>query len=90
MLCKAFSIRFDDWQHKCLAEGLDPVRANLVRLAIDGLGYAEMLRQQLPNEALRQQLLEMLLAMIQEAESSDLIIEKNQLFRSFFAAVIKF
>jgi hypothetical protein len=36
-----------------------------------------MLGQQLPNETLRQQLLEMLLVMIQEAESGDLIIEKK-------------
>jgi AcrR family transcriptional regulator len=72
-LLKPAQSRFDDWQHKCLAKGLDPVRASLVRLATDGLGYAEMLGEQLPNEALRQQLLEMLLAMIQEAESGDLV-----------------
>lgn len=41
-------------------------------LATDGLGDAEMLGRKLPNEVLRQQLLEMLLAMIVEAESSDL------------------
>ena len=70
-LLKPVQNQFDDWQHKCLAEGLDPVRASLVRLATDGLGDAEMLGRKLPNEALRQQLLEMLLAMIVEAESSD-------------------
>jgi Tetracyclin repressor-like, C-terminal domain len=70
-LLKPAQSRFDDWQHKCLEKGLDPVRASLVRLATDWLGYAEMLGQQLPNETLRQQLLEMLLATIVEAESSD-------------------
>ncbi len=71
-LLKPAQSRFDDWQHKCLEKGLDPVRTSLVRLANDGLGDAETLGQQLPNETLRQQLLEMLLAMIQEAELSDL------------------
>jgi Tetracyclin repressor-like, C-terminal domain len=70
-LLKPVQNQFDDWQHKCLAKGLDPVRASLVRLATDGLGDAEMLGRKLPNEALRQQLLEMLLAMIVEAELSD-------------------
>ncbi len=73
-LLKPVQGQFDGWQRKCLAKGLDPVRANLVRLATDGLGYAEMLGQQLPNETLRQQLLEMLLAMIVEAESVDISI----------------
>jgi AcrR family transcriptional regulator len=62
--------RFDGWQQKILVSGLDPVRASLVRLAADGFGDAELFGRTLPNAALRQDLLAMLLAMIQEAESS--------------------
>ena len=71
-LLKPVQSRFDDWQQKSLEKGLDPVRASLVRLATDGFGDAEMLGRKLPNEVLRQQLLEMLLAMIQAAELNDL------------------
>ena len=63
--------RFDAWQQKTLANGLDPVRATLVRLAADGFGDAELFGRTLPNEGLRQDLLTMLLATIQEAESID-------------------
>jgi AcrR family transcriptional regulator len=41
-LLKLVQIRFDDWQQKIEVSGLDPVRANLLRLAIDGLGMNEM------------------------------------------------
>jgi AcrR family transcriptional regulator len=67
-LLKPVQRQFDDWQRKSLEKGLDPVRATLVRLATDGFGDALLLGRQMPNETLRQQLLEMLLAMIQEAE----------------------
>jgi AcrR family transcriptional regulator len=70
-LLKPVHSQFEAWQQKSLASGLDPVRASLVRLAADGFGDAEMFGRTLPSEALRQQLLEMLLAMIQEAESGD-------------------
>jgi AcrR family transcriptional regulator len=63
--------RFNDWQQKTEANGLDPVRANLVRLAADGLGTSEMFGLSMANEAMRQQLLEMLLEIIQEAEAGD-------------------
>ncbi|WP_157259780.1 TetR/AcrR family transcriptional regulator [Chamaesiphon minutus] len=68
--------KFDAWQQKILASGLDPVRANLVRLATDGFGDAELFGYMPPNPALRQDLLAMLLAMIQEAESDDIHITK--------------
>jgi AcrR family transcriptional regulator len=70
-LLKPVQRQFDDWQYKSLEKGLDPVRASLVRLATDGFGDAQLLGRQMPNETLRQQLLEMLLATIVEAESSD-------------------
>ncbi|PSB58283.1 TetR family transcriptional regulator [Chamaesiphon polymorphus CCALA 037] len=68
--------RFDAWQQKISVSGLDPVRANLVRLAADGFGDTEMFGRTLPNAALREDLLAMLLAMIQEAESGDIRITK--------------
>jgi hypothetical protein len=68
---KPVQSQYDVWQQKLQASGLDPVRASLVRLAADGLGTSELFGMALPNESLRQQLLEMLLAMIQEAESGD-------------------
>ncbi len=70
--------RFDDWQQQLQATGLDPVRASLVRLAADGLGTSELFGMALPDESLRQPLLEMLLEMIQEAESSDRPIKSLQ------------
>jgi AcrR family transcriptional regulator len=63
--------KFDGWQQKILANGLDPVRASLVRLATDGFGDAELFGYMPPNAALHQELLAMLLAMIAEAESID-------------------
>jgi AcrR family transcriptional regulator len=63
--------RYKDWQQQIQVSGLDPVRANLVSLAADGLGTSELFGLGVPNETLRQQLLEMLLEMIHEAESSD-------------------
>lgn len=63
--------RYDDWQQQLQVNGLDPVRASLVCLAADGLGTSELFGLGLPDETLRQQLLEMLLEMIQEAESGD-------------------
>jgi Tetracyclin repressor-like, C-terminal domain len=42
-----------------------------VRLATDGLGTNEMFGLSVTDDAMRQQLLEMLLEIIQEAESGD-------------------
>jgi AcrR family transcriptional regulator len=61
--------RFDEWQQQFQASGLDPVRANVVGLAADGLGNSDLFRIGMPNEELREPILEMLLAMIEEAES---------------------
>ena len=70
-LLKPVQNQYDAWQQHLQASGLDPVRANLVRLAADGLGTSELFGMAMPDEPLRQQLLAMLLAMIQEAESDD-------------------
>jgi AcrR family transcriptional regulator len=68
-LLKPVQIRFDDWQQKIEVSGLDPVRANLVRLATDGLGTNEMFGLSVTDDLIRQKLLKMLLEIIQEAES---------------------
>ena len=69
-LLKPVQGQFEIWQQKSLASGLDSVRASLVRFAADGFGDAEMFGHTLLNESLRHQLLELLLAMIQEAKLS--------------------
>lgn len=69
-LLKPVHSRLDDWHQKIHISGLDPVLASLVRLAADGVSMSELFGIPLPNELLRQQVLEQLLAMIQAAESS--------------------
>jgi AcrR family transcriptional regulator len=69
-LLKPVKIQFEAWQQKILAPGLDPVRACLIGFAADGFVYSEIFGGTLPDDALRQQLLAMLLGMIQEAESA--------------------
>jgi AcrR family transcriptional regulator len=76
-LLKPVQSRFDGWQQKFQVSGLDPVRANLVRLAADGLGTSDLFGIGLPNQELRQPILEMLLELIQAAESSDVRIAKS-------------
>jgi len=76
-LLKPVQSRFDCWQQKIEVNGLDPLRANLVRLAADGLGTNEMFGLSVVDDVIRQQLLEMLLEIIQEAELSDYRIIPN-------------
>jgi AcrR family transcriptional regulator len=76
-LLKPVQSRFDCWQKKIEVNGLDPVRANLVRLAADGLGTNEMFGLSVVDDAMRQKLLEMLLAIIQEAELGNLHIKQT-------------
>jgi AcrR family transcriptional regulator len=75
-LLQPVQCRFDRWQQQFQASGLDPVKANLVRLAADGLGTSDLFGIGLPDPALRQPILEMLLEIIQAAESSD-VAERN-------------
>jgi AcrR family transcriptional regulator len=68
-LLKSVQARWDVWQQKLQPEGIDPVNANLIRLAADGVGMNEMFGIVVSDESMRQQILAMLLVMIQEAES---------------------
>jgi AcrR family transcriptional regulator len=73
-LLKPMQRRAEHWQQQIHVSGLDPVLANLISLAADGLGTNELFGIGLPEPALRQQLLEKLLGMIHEAETSDRVI----------------
>jgi AcrR family transcriptional regulator len=70
-LLKPLHSRVAHWQQQIHVSGLDPILANLVSLAADGLGTNELFGIGVPDRALRQQLLEKLLEMIQEAEIGD-------------------
>ncbi len=54
---------FASWQARLEVDGLDPVRATVIRLAVDGLWFADLFSLATPlgpqREALREQLLEM-------------------------------
>ncbi|HEX2186240.1 MAG TPA: TetR family transcriptional regulator [Chloroflexota bacterium] len=52
---------FASWQEQAVAEGLDPAEATIVRLAADGLWFAEMFDLAPPSGALRQHVLAALL-----------------------------
>ncbi len=51
----------EDWQQQMEASGLSPERATLIRLALDGLYFANLFRFNPPNESLRTKMIEELL-----------------------------
>lgn len=51
----------DDWQQQMEASGLSPERASLIRLAVDGLYFANIFRFTPPNELLRAKMIDELL-----------------------------
>ena len=53
--------RFRAWQQAIECDGIDPVRATVVRLAVDGLWLAELLGIWSPSAALRTQVLDQLI-----------------------------
>jgi hypothetical protein len=55
-------------QDKIENDELDPVRSTIVRLAIDGLWFAEMFGLAPPKDELRQKVIEELKASIKEDE----------------------
>ncbi|WP_166481836.1 TetR family transcriptional regulator [Scytonema sp. UIC 10036] len=54
------------WRQKLETSGIDPVRATIIQLAIDGLWFAETFRLGTLDEPLRTQVVDALLAMAQE------------------------
>jgi len=57
---EAYEKRF----HQCLEnDGIDPVQARIIQLAIDGLWFSEVFQMSVPNEERRTQVVETLLTM---------------------------
>jgi AcrR family transcriptional regulator len=54
---------FDRWQRRAIDDGLDPSLATLVRLAADGLWFAELMGFAPPSAALRAQVCARLIAL---------------------------
>lgn len=59
---------YSEIQNKIENDELDPVRATLVRLAIDGIWFAEMFGLAPPKSDLRQKVIEQLKVSIQEVK----------------------
>jgi AcrR family transcriptional regulator len=60
--------RFEDWRRRSEADGLDPTRAAVVRLAVDGLASAEMFGLGPPEGEKRKALLEALVELTRRRE----------------------
>jgi AcrR family transcriptional regulator len=63
--------RFRAWQQAIEADGIDPVRATVVRLAVDGLWLAELLGLWSPDDKLRTQVLNELVRLTRETRRTD-------------------
>jgi AcrR family transcriptional regulator len=57
---QAVQARYEGWQERIADDGIDPVDATIVRLASDGLWFAELMGLGAPRGALREQVLERL------------------------------
>jgi AcrR family transcriptional regulator len=63
--------RFQTWQRAIACDGIDPARATVVRLAVDGLWLAELLGIWSPGVELRTQVLNQLIQLTQETRQTD-------------------
>jgi AcrR family transcriptional regulator len=57
---QAVRSRYEGWQERIVDDGIDPVDATIVRLAADGLWFAELMGLGAPRGDLREQVLERL------------------------------
>ena len=64
-LIEPFRTASHQWQHRAENDGIDPVTATIIRLAVDGLYFAEMFDLGAPNTELRERMLQRLLEMTQ-------------------------
>jgi AcrR family transcriptional regulator len=64
---EAVRARYEGWQERIVADGIDPVDATIVRLASDGLWFSELLGLSAPRGDLRVQVLERLRDLTREA-----------------------
>ena len=62
--------RFQAWQQAIARDGIDPVRATVVRLAADGLWLAERLGIWCPSRTRQQQVLHELIQLTRETPQS--------------------
>ncbi len=58
--------KYSEWQAKVEASGIDPVKANLFRLTIDGMWFTEMHQFAPPNAERREAILNLLFKLIIE------------------------
>lgn len=54
---------YQDWQQRLQKDGLDPALATLIRLAADGLWFADLFELSPPNGNLRSQIISLMLQM---------------------------
>ncbi len=64
----AFRKRLSEWQLRLQDDGIDPVAAMIIRLAIDGLCMGELLDIPVPTGELRRQVIDRLLAMTDQPQ----------------------
>lgn len=74
-LLKPVGRYFDRWQTRAAANGLPADVVGVVRLAADGLWFADMFNAAAPDGHLREQVLTALLSVIEEAEQT--VIGRN-------------
>ncbi|MCP3777647.1 TetR/AcrR family transcriptional regulator [Paenibacillus sp. MZ03-122A] len=67
-MLKLLQDEYENIQNKIENDELDPVRSTIVRLAIDGLWFAEMFGLAPPNEEMRQKMMGELKTYIKEGE----------------------
>lgn len=74
-LLEPVSRYFERWHARAISDGCDPVLATIVRLASDGLWFADIFTSTSPQGADRAEVLERLLALIDEKHSSNPVSE---------------
>jgi len=57
--------RIAEWQQRLESDGIDPVTATIVRLAIDGLAVGRLLKVPMPEGEMRERVIEKLVQMTQ-------------------------
>lgn len=63
---------YQDWQKRLQKDGLDPALAALIRLAADGLWFADLLDLSPPNGNLRSQIISLMFQMSKENHQNNL------------------
>jgi len=63
--------RYEVWQQNVASDGIDAVDATIVRLAVDGLWFADLFGLAPPRAAFRRRVVSAMLAMTQRKESAN-------------------